>query len=90
MGTRERGARGRGVVVMALAGTPYLVGRRIGQGGMGEIYEAEHTELGRRAALKVLHRRHLGRADLAARLREEARLLARLPTPTWSRSSISA
>ncbi len=65
----------------ALAGTPYLVLRRIGQGGMGEIYEAEHAELGRRAALKVLHQRHHGRADLAARLREEARLLARLEHP---------
>jgi len=66
---------------MALQGTPYLVLRRIGQGGMGEIYEAEHAELGRRAALKVLHHRHHGRADLAARLRDEARLLARLSHP---------
>jgi len=64
-----------------LPGTPYLVLRRIGHGGMGEIHEAEHLELGRRVALKVLHRQHLGRADLAARLREEARLLGRLRHP---------
>jgi serine/threonine protein kinase len=48
---------------------------------MGEIHEAEHAELGRRVALKVLHGQHLGRADLAARLRAEARLLARLRHP---------
>ncbi|MFT3774441.1 MAG: serine/threonine-protein kinase [Minicystis sp.] len=64
-----------------LAGTPYLVVRLIGQGGMGEVYEVEHADLGRRAALKVLHRDHRDRPDLAARLRDEARLLARLRHP---------
>ena len=64
-----------------LAGTPYVVVRLIGQGGMGEVYEVEHIELGRRAALKVLHRNHQDRPDLAARLRGEARLLARLTHP---------
>jgi serine/threonine protein kinase len=61
-----------------LPGAPYVVIRPVGHGGMGEIYEAEHTELGRRVALKVLHHHHQDRADLAARLREEARLLGRL------------
>ena len=65
----------------ALAGTPYAVVRRVGQGGMGEVYEAEHRALGRRAAVKVLHQRHVDRPDLAARLRGEARLLGRLRHP---------
>ena len=64
-----------------LAGTPYLVVRQLGRGGMGEVYEVEHAALGRRAALKVLHRDHQDRPDLAARLREEARLCARLRHP---------
>jgi len=64
-----------------LPGTPYVVQRLLGQGGMGEVYEVEHAQLGRRAALKVLHRNHRDRPDLAARLREEARLLARLRHP---------
>ena len=64
-----------------LAGTPYLVVRAVGRGGMGTVYEVEHAELGRRAALKVLHRHHHDRPDLAARLREEARLQARLRHP---------
>jgi eukaryotic-like serine/threonine-protein kinase len=62
-----------------LAGTPYMVVRRIGVGGMGEIYEAEHAALGRRVALKVLN--HHDRPDLAARLRGEARLQASLRHP---------
>jgi eukaryotic-like serine/threonine-protein kinase len=64
-----------------LAGTPYVIGRLLGQGGMGEVYEVEHAELGRRLAVKVLHRDHVDRPDLAARLREEARQLARLLHP---------
>jgi serine/threonine protein kinase len=62
-------------------GTPYLVVRKLGQGGMGEVYEAEHVDLGRYAALKVLHASHHDRPDLAARLRAEARILARLSHP---------
>ncbi|WP_438024767.1 serine/threonine-protein kinase [Sorangium sp. So ce233] len=61
-----------------LPGTPYSVVRLLGQGGMGEVYEVEHRELGRRFAVKVLHRIHAGRLDLSARMRAEARSIARL------------
>ncbi len=64
-----------------LAGTPYVVLRLLGQGGMGEVYEVEHRALGRRFAVKVLHRSHAGRSDLSARLRAEARSIARLRHP---------
>ncbi|WP_437333896.1 serine/threonine-protein kinase [Sorangium sp. So ce394] len=59
-------------------GTPYVVVRLLGQGGMGEVYEVEHRELGRRFAVKLLHRCHAGRSDLSARMRAEARAIARL------------
>lgn len=65
-----------------LLGTPYVVVRAIGQGGMGEVYEVEHALLGRRCVLKVLHRDHRGRDDLAARMRREARVLAQLEHPS--------
>ncbi|WP_437722901.1 serine/threonine-protein kinase [Sorangium sp. So ce861] len=61
-----------------IAGTPYVVVRLLGQGGMGEVYEVEHRELGRRFAVKLLHRSHAGRSDLSARMRAEARAIARL------------
>ena len=65
----------------AVRGTPHLVARFLGQGGMGEVYEVEHRALGRRCVLKVLHRNHAGRYDLAARMRSEARVLAGLRHP---------
>jgi serine/threonine protein kinase len=61
-----------------LPGTNYRVLRKIGQGGMGTVYEAEHVELGRRVALKVLAAEHATSPDYAARFRREARALSRL------------
>ncbi|MBI5537897.1 MAG: protein kinase [Deltaproteobacteria bacterium] len=62
-------------------GTVYRIVRPLGQGGMGEVYEVEHDNLGQRRALKVLARDFAGRDDLAERLRVEARGLARLKHP---------
>ncbi len=51
----------------------YKIVRVIGEGGMGEVFEAVHEKLHRRAAIKVLHP-HVARApEMAARFRNEAR-----------------
>jgi serine/threonine protein kinase len=35
---------------------PYLIVRPIGKGGMGQVYEAEETDSGRRIAVKIVPR----------------------------------
>src|SRR5215204_5965282 len=49
---------------------PYRVIRLLGRGGMGEVYEAEQLETGRRLALKVLRNTLRGDEDRARFLRE--------------------
>ena len=60
---------------------PYRVVRRIGSGGMGAVYEAEHSALGVRRALKVFDVAGGRGADFRKRFLSEGRLLARLSHP---------
>ncbi|MCA9574521.1 MAG: protein kinase [Myxococcales bacterium] len=62
-------------------GESYRVLRRIGSGGMGQVYEAEHTVLGRRFALKVLDTERLTRRDATARFFAEARAASQIEHP---------
>jgi serine/threonine-protein kinase len=56
---------------------PYEVLSRVGSGGMGEVYRARDTRLGRTVALKLIHS-HLVDATMRERLRSEARAVALL------------
>ena len=47
--------------------------RLVGQGGMGAVWEAEHLQLGKRVALKLVSNAHSGHPELTARFRQEAR-----------------
>jgi len=60
---------------------PYEVGAQIGVGGMGEVYRATDTRLGRDVALKVLPPGLAGDPDRLARFRREARALAAFDHP---------
>ncbi len=52
----------------------YLVTRKVGQGGMGAVYEATHTLIGKRVAVKVLLEKYARREAIMQRLEQEARL----------------
>ncbi|HUS30905.1 MAG TPA: serine/threonine-protein kinase [Kofleriaceae bacterium] len=52
----------------------YLVTRKVGQGGMGAVYEATHTLIGKRVAVKVLLEKYAQREAIVKRLKQEAQL----------------
>ena len=60
---------------------PYEITARIGAGGMGEVYRARDTQLGRDVAIKMLPRTFAADPDRLARFEREARLLASLNHP---------
>lgn len=62
---------------VVLAGT-YRIVRSLGRGGMGRLYEAQHTRLDRRFAIKVLHEAQSRSRDATLRFEREARVLSRI------------
>jgi hypothetical protein len=59
----------------------YEIGSLLGAGGMGEVYRARDTKLGRDVAIKILPEAFIADADRRARFDREARLLAALNHP---------
>jgi serine/threonine-protein kinase len=59
----------------------YRVLERLGAGGMGEVWLAEHTKLGRRAAIKVLHRGMSSQPEIVSRFFNEARAATAIADP---------
>src|SRR5215472_8383830 len=60
---------------------PYEILSPIGAGGMGEVYRARDTRLGREVAIKVLHGAVARDADLLRRFEQEARAAGLLNHP---------
>ena len=59
----------------------YEIGSLLGAGGMGEVYRARDTTLGRDVALKILPASFTNDPERVARFRREAQVLASLNHP---------
>jgi serine/threonine protein kinase len=68
------------LVGVELGGAYRLVGR-IGDGGMGAVYEAHHLRLQKRVAVKVMKRENARHSDALERFRREAIVTSRLGHP---------
>jgi len=60
---------------------PYVIVAPLGAGGMGEVYRARDTRLGREVAVKVLPEPFAGDPDRRARFEREARAVTALSHP---------
>src|ERR671936_1149277 len=59
----------------------YRILRKLGSGGMANVYLAEDQELGRRVAIKILNDRHANDDQFVERFRREAKNAAGLSHP---------
>src|SRR5262245_43100686 len=60
---------------------PWIVERELGRGGMGAVYAVIHDEIGKRAALKVVHGRLLQPGFCPERMVIEARVVNQVGHP---------
>ncbi|HSN84835.1 MAG TPA: serine/threonine-protein kinase, partial [Polyangiales bacterium] len=65
------------LVGTVLAGR-YVVERRIGEGGMGLVYQGVHRDIDKRVAVKVLRDDLSRRPEVVARFRQEAKSASRI------------
>ncbi|MEP6862482.1 MAG: serine/threonine-protein kinase [Deltaproteobacteria bacterium] len=59
----------------------YQILREIGRGGMGIVYEAEHVDLGKRVAIKVMLDKYANDDEAIARFKREALAASRIGNP---------
>ena len=68
--------------VRDLAGTVlldrYRLIRKLGGGGMGDVYLGEHTVIGKKVAVKVLHPQYTEDREVVDRFLQEARSASRI------------
>ena len=62
--------------VRGLVAGKYEIGRLIGRGGMGSVWEGHHTSLGTRVAIKFIDQEHAASHEVQSRFATEARAAA--------------
>ena len=68
-------------LVGSIVADRYHVLRKLGQGGMGQVYLAEHVKMGRKSALKVMNPSAVKDADSISRFNREAANASRINHP---------
>jgi hypothetical protein len=80
-GTALRSQGGGTDLVGSILAERYHVLKKLGEGGMGQVYLAEHVKMGRRSAVKVMHPAMVNDADAIGRFNREAANASRINHP---------
>lgn len=80
-GTALRSSNTGGDLLGSVVADRYHVIKKLGEGGMGAVYLAEHVKMGRKSALKVMHPGMNADPDAIARFNREASNASRLSHP---------
>jgi serine/threonine-protein kinase len=64
-----------------LLGGKFQLDRRVGDGGMASVWQATNTLVHRTVAIKLMHARYAGDAELLSRFRNEASAAGRIGSP---------
>jgi tRNA A-37 threonylcarbamoyl transferase component Bud32/tetratricopeptide (TPR) repeat protein len=59
----------------------YIIGERLGSGGFGEVYAAQHPVIGKQVAIKIIHEQYSDDELAIARFIDEARAVNRIKHP---------
>jgi serine/threonine-protein kinase len=80
-GTALRSASGDADMVGSIVAERYHILKKLGEGGMGQVYLAEHVKMGRKSALKVMHASMVKDVDAISRFNREASNASRISHP---------
>ena len=80
-GTALRSQGGSTDLVGSIVAERYHVMKKLGEGGMGQVYLAEHVKMGRKSALKVMNPGMVNDADAISRFNREAANASRINHP---------
>ena len=80
-GTALRSVGGDTDMVGSIVADRYHILKKLGEGGMGQVYLAEHVKMGRKSALKVMHASMMKDVDAISRFNREAANASRINHP---------
>jgi serine/threonine-protein kinase len=80
-GTALRSVSATGDLEGSIIADRYLILKKLGEGGMGQVYLAEHVKMGRKSALKIMHPRLMKDVEAIGRFNREAANASRINHP---------